>query len=254
MPILYAELDDTIAYHYTAGHMPCVVFLPGFRSDMQGNKALAIEHWCKQQGRACLRLDYFAHGDSPGDFYEGTIGRWAGNVVALVRHLQLPQVVFAGSSMGGWLMLLAAQALMQHGTTTTGLLGIAPAPDFTEDLLPARASAAQHTDWQERGVTYITSAYDDTSYPITRTLLEEGRKHLCLRTPIALNCPIRLVHGMQDTDVPYMRSLDLLNAYQGDDAQVHLIKDAGHRLSRAQDMAVILQQLGLVLSPSASPL
>ena len=209
------------------------MFLPGFRSDMNGIKATALAGHCRTRDHAFLCFDYFGHGASSGDFRAGTIGRWLEDALAVIDGLTEGPLILVGSSMGGWIALLAALA---RPGRVKALIGIAPAPDFTEDLIWARLSEAQRRELLERGELAAASAYEADPIPITLRLVEEGRRHLLLRGPIRLSCPVRLLHGMEDPDVPYQTSLRLLERLTGTEAVVELIEDGDHRLSRPQDL------------------
>jgi len=207
--------------------------LPGFRSDMNGIKATALAGHCRTRDHAFLRFDYFGHGASSGDFRAGTIGRWLEDALAVIDHLTEGPLILVGSSMGGWIALLAALA---RPGRVKALIGIAPAPDFTEDLIWARLSEAQRLELHERGELAAPSVYEADPIPFTLRLVEEGRRHLLLRAPIRLSCPVRLLHGMEDPDVPYQTSLHLVERLTGTEAVVELIEDGDHRLSRPQDL------------------
>lgn len=215
-----------------------VVFLSGFRSDMTGSKATFLDAHCAARGRACLRLDYSGHGQSSGAFADGTIGRWAEEAIAVIDAQSEGPQILVGSSMGGWIMLLAALARPQR---VAGLIGIAPAPDFTETLIWNQLSDSQRDRLLDEGRLEEPSQYSDEPTTITRNLIEEGRRHLLLSAPIGIHCPARLLHGMADPDVPYQVSLDLAQRLAGDDVRVTLIKDGDHRLSREQDLALLAQ-------------
>ena len=180
------------------GSTPTVVFLPGFRSDMNGSKALDLAEFCADRGQAMLRLDYSGHGESGGRFEDGTIGRWTADALAVIDQT-VGDIVLVGSSMGGWIALLTALA---RPGRVVGLLGIAAAPDFTERLMWQAMAPAERIALQRDGVLPVPSQYGD-AYPITLQLIEEGREHLLLDAPIGLNCPVRLLHGQQDPDVPW---------------------------------------------------
>jgi pimeloyl-ACP methyl ester carboxylesterase len=201
---------------------------------MGGTKAVALAEHCRGRGHSFLRFDYFGHGASSGDFREGSIGRWAGDALAVIDRLTQGPLILVGSSMGGWIALLAALARPDR---VRGLIGIASAPDFTEDLIWNRLSAEQGRRFQASGELSAPSAYESELIPITYRLVEEGRRHLLLRRPLALTCPVRLLHGMQDPDVPYQTSLRLAQNLTGTEAVVELIEDGDHRLSRPQDLA-----------------
>lgn len=237
--ILTREDGATIAYREVPGRAPTVVFLHGFKSDMMGGKALAVEAFCHRRGNAFLRFDGFGHGASTGRFEDGTIGRWADDTVAMLDTLTQGPVVVVGSSMGGWLMLLAA---LRRRERVAGLLGLAAAPDFTDDLLWQAFDDAQKRKLLSEGAVPVPSDYGEP-YQISRVLIEEGRHHLLLGDAIQLHCPVRLIHGMRDPDVPWQTALRLQEQLVSEDVEVVLVKDGDHRLSRPQD----LQRLETVL-------
>jgi pimeloyl-ACP methyl ester carboxylesterase len=230
----------TIAYHRLAGTLPGIVFLGGFRSDMTGTKALFLEEYCRERGRAYVRFDYFGHGASSGDFALGTIGRWRDDAVAVIDSLTQGKQILIGSSMSGWIMLLAALARPER---IAALIGIAGAPDFTEELLWARLTPAQRREIEERGRVVLPSEYDSAGYLYTRALIEDGRKHLLLGRPIPLDMPVRLLHGMRDESVPWRLSLDLAKRLRSRDVAVTLVKDGDHRLSTQADLARLARTL-----------
>jgi pimeloyl-ACP methyl ester carboxylesterase len=201
---------------------------------MTGTKALFLEDYCSRNGRAYLRFDYFGHGGSSGDPAHGTIGHWVEDAKAVLDALTEGPQILVGSSMGGWIMLLAALARTER---VHALLGIAAAPDFTEDLLWSRLDPAQRAELKAMGSTSMPSDYDPAGYAIGRALIEEGRRHLVLRSPIALDCPVRLLHGLRDTSVPWQTSLRLAEGLMSRDVAVTLVKDGDHRLSTAADLA-----------------
>ncbi len=215
-----------------------VVFLSGFRSDMTGTKATFLESHCAAHGGGFLRFDYSGHGQSSGAFTDGTIGRWAEEAIAVIDSLTAGRLVLVGSSMGGWIMLLAALARPKR---VAGLVGIAAAPDFTETLMWDRLSDAEKDRLIADGRLEAESQYSDEPTVITRALIEEGRRHLLLGAPIGVHCPVRLLHGMADRDVPYQVSLELADRLVGVDVRVSLIKDGDHRLSRESDLALLAQ-------------
>ena len=217
---------------------PGIVFLGGFKSDMTGTKALALEAFAQARGQGFLRFDYFGHGASSGKFEDGCIGRWAEDSIAALDALTEGPQILVGSSMGGWLMLLTALARPDR---VAGLVGIAPAPDFTEDLMWAEFPEAIRQTILTEGRYARPSEYSDDPYVITRKLIEDGRNHLLLRGPIPLTCPVRLLHGMRDPDVPYAVSLRLAEALAGTDVSVTLVKDGDHRLSHEQDLELLRQ-------------
>ncbi len=219
---------DRLAYHQVAGKQPGVIFLGGFRSDMTGSKALRLQEFCEKNGIGYVRFDYHGHGQSDGEFADGTIGRWAGNAIAVLDAFTQGKQILIGSSMGGWIMLLTALARTDR---VAGLIGIASAPDFTEDLIRPALSEEQTRALQENGQFLAPSDYGDP-YPITRNLLDEAKDHLLLRNEaIPLGCPVRLLHGMQDADVPWQLSTRLAEKLASNDVQVTYVKDADHRMS-----------------------
>ncbi|MDZ4136663.1 MAG: alpha/beta fold hydrolase [Paracoccaceae bacterium] len=217
-----------IAYRQSPGQSPGLVFLGGFRSDMEGTKALHLETWAKARGRAFLRFDYSGHGASGGDFLDGAIGDWAEDAAAVIAaRTQGPQILI-GSSMGGWIALLLARAMPRR---IAGLVGIAAAPDFTEDSMWDSFDPAQRAALLAQGQFALPSDYSDDPYIITRRLIEDGRDHLVLRSPLALPFPVRLLQGTADTDVPPAVALRLLEHATGPDISLTLVKGADHRFS-----------------------
>jgi pimeloyl-ACP methyl ester carboxylesterase len=230
----------TIAYHRLTGSTPGVVFLGGFRSEMTGTKARYLEDYCRRRGQAYLRFDYFGHGASSGDAALGTIGRWAEDAIAVLDSLTEGPQVLVGSSMGGWMMLLAALA---RPSRVFALVGIAAAPDFTEDLLWPRLDPTQRRELRERGTVTLPSEYDPAGYTYRLNLFEDGKRHLVMRRAIAVECPVRLLHGMSDASVPWQTCLSLAEHLASSDVVVTLVKDGDHRLSRESD----LERLGRTL-------
>ena len=224
----------TIAYRSSPGKAPGVVFCTGFMSDMGGLKALALEHACRAAGRAYLRFDYFGHGLSSGAFEQGTIGRWSEDTLAVLDQATQGPQVLVGSSMGGWIMLLAALARPER---VAGLVGIAPAADATEALMWAGLSDEIKQTLRRDGVWYAPSQYSEEPYAITLNFIEEGRKHLMLDGPIAIGCPVRILHGMEDPDVPWEHSLRLVAALTSNDVTLTFVKQGDHRLSEPADIA-----------------
>jgi pimeloyl-ACP methyl ester carboxylesterase len=237
-----------IAYHRCQGKAPCVVFLPGFRSDMAGDKATTLESFCAGRGQAFLRFDYTGHGASSGDFTDGTIGRWTSDAVETIEELTSESLVLVGSSMGGWIMLLAALALKPR---ISGLVGIAAAPDFTEELIWAGLDEAGRAKLAADGVIYQPSEYDPVPTPITMKLIEEGRKHLLLGGPIALHCPVRLIHGKKDPDVPWQTAQRITDALTSADVETILVEDGDHRLSEPHDLERMTKVLAALLDQLA---
>lgn len=222
-----------VAYHHLPGAAPGVLFCGGFKSDMTGTKALALEAWCAHQGHACTRFDYLGHGASGGRFEDGTISRWRDDALAVLDTVtQGPQVV-VGSSMGGWIALLLARA---RATRVAGLVLLAPAPDFTQPLL-ASLDATQRAALARDGMLRRPSAYSEEPYVFTRALLEDGARMSVLDAPLKLGCPVRILHGMQDQDVPWPRSVTLAEHIHSPDLCLTLVRHGDHRLSTAPDLA-----------------
>lgn len=231
-----------LAWAFLPGRAPTVVFLHGYGSDMSGEKAMRLREWCLGTGRALLRLEYSGHGGSDGAFEEGTIGRWAADVRRVIEAKTQGDLVLVGSSMGGWLALLTALALPGR---VAGLLGLAAAPDFTEDLMWEAMPPFERQRLMAEGVIRARSDYGELV--LTRALIEDGREHLVLRGPIALSCPVRLIHGQQDASVPWETALKLAGRLEGADVQVILVKDGDHRLSRRPDLDLMCRTLGGLL-------
>lgn len=235
---------ETIAYMSRAGKHPGVVWLGGFKSEMSGTKAAALDAWAARMGRSFLRFDYFGHGRSSGAFRDGTISRWREDALAVLDELTQGPQILVGSSMGGWLALLAALARPEK---VAGLLLIAPATDFTEALLWSRLPEDARRQIVEEGEWKRPSAYDPEPYPITRNLIEDGRRHLLMGQPLRLSFPVRIVQGMKDPDVPWEHVLKLNELIEGDVA-LTLIKNGDHRLSTPEHLQLIEQALdGLVM-------
>ncbi len=224
-----------LAWQRLAGPGPCVVFLPGFRSDMTGDKATALAALCAQQGRALVLFDYAGHGQSDGCFENGTISAWKSDALAVIDGLTQGPLVLVGSSMGGWLGVLAAMARPER---IAGFIGIAAAPDFTEAMMWEAMTFEERAILMERGVLNQPSDYG-ASYPITRALIEDGRTQLVLGGPIPITAPVRLLHGQADRDVPWEFSLRLAAQISSQDVQVVLVKDGEHRMSRPRDLDLL---------------
>ncbi len=232
-----------LAWAHLPGRAPTVVFLPGLRSDMAGSKALAVEAACAAHGQACLRLDYAGHGFSGGAFEDGTIGRWTADALLLVDRLTAGQVILVGSSMGGWIALLLARARPER---ITALIGIAAAPDFTETLMWDAMTPPERAALMRDGAIHVPSEYGEP-LPITRALIEDGRRHLLLQAPIPIRAPIRLLQGQRDPDVPWQTALRLAERLESPDVEVTLVKDGDHRLSRPADLALLRRTLLVLL-------
>jgi pimeloyl-ACP methyl ester carboxylesterase len=236
--------ERRIAIRRDAGGGPGLFWLGGFKSDMKGTKAEALSQWARQNGRACVRFDYSGHGESGGDFLDGTIGRWLEEALAVfLNACRGPQVVI-GSSMGGSIALLLLCELRRRGeaavASTTGLVLIAPAVDFTEVLMWERFPANVKKEIEEKGVWARPSEYGEP-YPITRGLIEEGRQHLLLGRMIETGCPVRILQGVQDQDVPWNHAVELTSRLAQDDVVLTLVKDGDHRLSRPEDLERLIK-------------
>ena len=216
-----------------------VVWLGGFKSEMASTKAAYLDAWAEHVGRAFLRFDYSGHGVSEGRFEGGTIGRWLEEALAVIRQHAKARPILVGSSMGGWIALLAARELAKETQELRpmGLVLIAPAVDFTEVLMWKELSAQARRDIEEKGVYLRPSAYSPEPYPITRNLIEEGRRHLLLGGTIQTGCPVHILQGMCDPDVPWRHAMTLMEHLSGDESVITLIKDGDHRLSREEDLA-----------------
>ncbi len=229
-----------IAVRQQAGAPPGLFFLSGYKSDMKGTKAEALAVWAQSHGRACLRFDYSGHGESEGQFTDGTIGRWLDDSVAVFDACcRGPQIV-VGSSMGGWLALLMVKALRARGTDgpapVAGLVLLAPAVDFTEELMWKRFTPEIKRELAEKGVWQRPSEYSAEPYLVTRQLIEEGRNHLLLGGMIETGCPVRILQGIEDPDVPWKHAVELTSRLACDDVVLTLVKDGDHRLSRPEDI------------------
>jgi pimeloyl-ACP methyl ester carboxylesterase len=240
-----------IAVRARAGGTPGLFWLGGFNSDMKGTKALALDAWAAEHGRAGVRFDYSGHGESGGAFIEGTVGRWLEESIAVFeRFCRGPQVVI-GSSMGGWMALLLAREIARRGVSGASLAGlvlIAPAPDFTEALMWNRFSPEIRREIETKGVWLRPSQYGEP-YPITRALIEEGRNHLLLGSAIDVGCPVRILQGAQDPDVPWQHAFALAHRLPSDDVVLTMIQDGDHRLSRPQDIARIIAAVAEISAP-----
>jgi pimeloyl-ACP methyl ester carboxylesterase len=250
-----------IAVRARKGSLPGLFWLGGFKSDMKGTKAVALDAFAAEHGRACVRFDYSGHGESGGEFTEGTIGRWLGESLSVFdAFCSGPQIV-VGSSMGGWIGLLLAKALAKRAhdpekwkpvfgqdhaqektarATLAGLVLIAPAPDFTEDLMWNEMTPEIRDEIMRTGQWERPSAYGEAPYPITRALIEDGRNNLVLRSSIEIGCPVRILQGVQDPDVPWQHAFKLTERLPQDDVVLTLIQDGDHRLSRPQDIARLI--------------
>lgn len=227
-----------LAWSHLAGAGPTIVFLPGFKSDMAGSKAVHLRDWAAARGRAMLRLDYAGHGASGGVFEDGTIGGWTADARAVIAARTQGPLLLVGSSMGGWIALLLARALPGR---VAALVGIAAAPDFTETLLWDGLSETERAVLARDGYVERPSIYGEKPYRFTRALIEDGRAQRLLDRPIAVTCPVRLLQGQRDPDVPWPTALRIAEQLASEDVEVTLIKDGDHRLSRKQDLDLLVR-------------
>jgi pimeloyl-ACP methyl ester carboxylesterase len=228
---------------------PGIVFLGGFKSDMTGTKASTLDQFCHARGLGFLRFDYSGHGESSGDFLDGTISRWFTDALAAFDRLTEGPQILVGSSMGGWIMLLVALARPER---IKGLVGVAPAPDFTEALIWPSLSENDREKLLRDGKLAQPSDYSPEPYVITRALIEDGRRNLLLNNMIEIDAPVRLLHGLNDRDVPHTVSLQLQAKLKSQDVIVQLIKDGDHRLARPQDLARLCTKVEELVQLSAA--
>ena len=239
------EQARRIAVRRRSGGSPGLFWLGGFNSDMKGTKALALDAWAEERGRACVRFDYSGHGESGGAFTDGTIGRWLAETITVFDACcRGPQIVI-GSSMGGWLALLLARALrgrkVAAPASLAGLVLVAPAIDFTEELMWKRFTPEIKRELADNGVWARPSQYSPEPYLVTRQLIEEGRNHLLLGGMIETGCAVRILQGVQDPDVPWQHAKALVARFACDDVVLTLVKDGDHRLSRPEDIERLIR-------------
>jgi len=235
-----------IAIREREGISPGFFWLGGFKSDMNGTKAVALDKYAAEAGRSCIRFDYSGHGESGDRFENGTISRWLEDALAVFSSRARGAQILVGSSMGGWIALLLAQRLSESPSLAprarlAGLVLIAPAPDFTEELMWKNFSAEVREEIESKGQWQRPSAYGEDPYPITRALIEDGRKHLVMTKPIQVKCPVRILQGVQDPDVPWQHAMKLVTHLAQDDVAITLVKDGDHRLSRPEDIERMLR-------------
>ncbi len=236
-PAILSRPDGAaIAYRSSPGAAPGVMFCGGLMSDMEGTKATALEAHCRAGGRAYVRFDYRGHGQSSGVFHQTTLGEWAGDALAVLDELTTGPMIVVGSSMGGWVMLLLA---LRRPERVAGLVGIAPAPDFIEEMWNSFDDEAKQT-LRRDGVYARPSKYSDDPYMISMKLIEEGRDHMLLDKPIPIHCPVRLLHGMEDPDVPWRHSLKIAEQLESNDVTITFTTSGDPRLSEPDDIARLL--------------
>lgn len=244
-PSLLEAAGRRIAYHHHPGRTPGVLFLGGFMSDMNGTKATALEHWCVARGIAYTRFDYSGHGASSGSFEAGTIGAWLEDALAVFERITQGAQILVGSSMGGWIALLVAR---QRPGRVAALLTLACATDFTEQLLRPALSDRQRNELAREGVTELSTPYRESPYRICTDLLEEGHRHLLLDAQIAIDAPLRMLHGDRDEAVPLSISRRTLERYRGADTELVVVEGGGHRLSTPRQLALTGRCLEELLS------
>ncbi|MCF8473112.1 MAG: alpha/beta hydrolase [Emcibacter sp.] len=230
--------DRKLAYEQILGKSPTVVFFSGFMSDMTGTKAETLDKFCQSRGQAYVRFDYSGHGKSSGDFMDGTIGAWKEDGLAVIDQLTEGDLILVGSSMGGWIALLCA---LERKRRVRGIVGLAAAPDFTKELCWDRYSDEIKAILKRDGVYYEACDYGDDPYPMTMTLLQEGNNHLLLAKPIDLDCPVRLIQGMKDPDVPSITAQRLCDKLSSEDVVITYVKNGDHRLSTETDLKRLCQ-------------
>ncbi|WP_265516176.1 alpha/beta hydrolase [Nitratireductor luteus] len=238
------EVDgNAIAVRHQPGSPPGLVWLGGYRSDMMGTKAVALAEWAAAHGRAMTRHDYSGHGESGGAFADGTISRWLEESLAVFRHFTEGPQVLVGSSMGAWIALRMVQELNRagEGSRLGGLLLLAPAPDFTKELMEPELTDAHRRDLERQGLIEEPSEYSDEPNIYTKKLFDDGRRNLVLEGVIDTHCPVHIIQGMADPDVPYAHAMRLVEHLPADDVTLSLVRDGDHRLSRPQDIEMILR-------------
>jgi pimeloyl-ACP methyl ester carboxylesterase len=234
-----------VAVREHPGAGPGLFWLSGYKSDMNGTKAVALARWAEHAGRAIVRFDYSGHGESGGVFTDGTIGRWLADTLAVFDACCRGPQILIGSSMGGWLALLMVRALRQRQQTgpasVAGLVLVAPAVDFTEELMWKRFTPAIKRELKDKGLWARPSEYSSEPYLVTRRLIEEGRNHLLLGGMIETGCPVRILQGVVDPDVPWRHAVELVSRLASDDVVLTLVKDGDHRLSRPEDIERLIR-------------
>jgi len=229
-----------LAYKSQKGKGPTVIFFPGFMSDMEGSKAATLAEFCRSRGQAYVRFDYSGHGRSSGDFKDGTIGAWKEDALAIIDQVTKGEIILVGSSMGGWIGLLSGLALKAR---VKGFVGLAAAPDFTKELCWDLYSDEVKATLEKDGVYYEACDYGDDPYPMTLTLLQEGNDHLLLDKDIDLDCPVRLIQGMKDPDVPPLTAQRISDCLTSEDVVITYVKNGDHRLSTDADLKRLCQMV-----------
>jgi pimeloyl-ACP methyl ester carboxylesterase len=244
LTIGHGDAVQRIAVRRRQGVAPGLMWLGGFKSDMRGTKAEALDSWAAEHGRACVRFDYSGHGESDGAFVDGMISHWLAESLAVFDACCPGPQILVGSSMGGWLALLLARELRRRAPngpiTLAGMVLIAPAVDFTEELMWKRLPSEIKQEINTKGMWLRPSQYSEGPYPITAGLIEDGRSHLLLGGLIETGCPVRILQGVNDPDVPWRHAVELVSRLAQDDVVLSLIKDGDHRLSRPEDIERLL--------------
>jgi pimeloyl-ACP methyl ester carboxylesterase len=250
IPVGAGEATRDIAAILRPGKPPGLVWLCGFRSDMSGSKAGALDSWAAASGHSCLRFDYSGHGQSGGPFTEGTISRWLEEAEAVFHAFTRGPQVVVGSSMGGWLALLLARRLRESGASDrlAGMVLLAPAVDMTKELMSDTFNRAERRTLTEQGFIAQPSAYSEEPTIITRALIEDGERHLFGNAPIETGCPVHVIQGMQDPDVPWQHATALMERLAFDDAVLTLVRDGDHRLSRPEDIQRLIRAVEAMIS------
>ncbi|TPJ66569.1 MULTISPECIES: alpha/beta hydrolase [unclassified Mesorhizobium] len=245
-PPTFLDVDGlSIAVRHIAGATPGIVWLGGYKSDMLGTKAETLSDWAAKEGRAFLRHDYSGHGESGGAFADGTISKWLSQSLAVFRHFTSGSQILVGSSMGAWIALRMVQELRKAGdASVVGLVLLAPAPDFTAELVEPVLTKAQKRDLAKKGFFEEPSDYSTEPYIYTRALIEDGRDNLVMTGPLDTHCPVHVLQGLADRDVPSSHALKLVSLLPADDVTLSLIPDGDHRLSRPQDLDMLVRAVG----------
>ncbi|AIL65244.1 acyl-CoA esterase [Rickettsiales bacterium Ac37b] len=238
--IAYSKINSK-----TQNELPGIIFFSGFNSNMQGTKARNLTEYCQNNNYNFIKFDYLGHGLSSGIFHECTIGIWLENCLSIIDNLTTDKHIFIGSSMGGWLALLAS---ILRPEKVAGIICIAAAPDFTENLIWNTLSLEEKNKLQTQGIIKLSSNYCEGEYEISLKLIEEAREHLILNKPLDIKCPIYLLHGMADKDVPYNFSLDLVNSISSQDITVKLVKDAGHGMSTKVNLYLLYNTINELIT------
>ncbi|MCA0049608.1 alpha/beta hydrolase [Mesorhizobium sp. B283B1A] len=244
-PPTFLDVDGSrIAVRHSTGSTPGIVWLGGYKSDMLGTKAETLSAWAASEGRAFLRHDYSGHGESGGAFADGTISTWLSQSLAVFRHFTRGNQILVGSSMGAWIALRMVQELRKAGdASVVGLVLLAPAPDFTAELVEPVLTKAQKRDLAKKGFFAEPSDYSQEPYIYTRALIEDGRDNRVMTGPIDTHCPVHILQGLADADVPSSHALKLVSLLPADDVTLSLIPDGDHRLSRPQDLDMLVRSV-----------